>query len=849
MSTVKEDGEQKFTKGAYFLGKMVWAKEYRKLIDLLSKQKNNLNGFKLGVYSNGENVHEMAVRMFKPKTLSDAYCLTTLQETTLEAIKKKSRPFLNQTNRRFGVTNVSRSNEKEEEFVDADDTLVDTVHEKVMPQISLNALSGVSSFQTMSVIGLVAKGHKLHILVTSGSTKRLGLYSWEYLSFAVSVAGGSVGEDVIWLLVGVRGTNKVVTVVRILESNEKKLGPLFLTNYHLQGLDLRIPLIPGTQPVNIRPYRHPPVQKDAIEAMIKELLKSGLNKHTIKDKFLIPVIEELIDELGGGVIFSKLDLRSGYHQIRMYKDNIAKTSFKTHEGHYEFLVMPFGLTNAPLTFQALMNEIYNRSLEDHVQHLIVVLSKMKDHSLYAKESKCVFGTTHVKYLEHVISTEGVATDPSKGVGLGAVLQQDGHPIAYLSKSLAPKHHSIPTYEKEFLAVLLALKKWRRYLLKYLLDQRITTSDQIKWLPKLMGYDYEVVYKHGKDNVVADALSRREDVGELLSTTTHYALHNNQLLRKGKMVVGNDESLRKDFLSYFHDGTIEGHSRVRATTHKICCVFYWKGLRKQLKHYVKECLVCQRCKPYLSAYPGLLQSLPIPKTVWSSISMDFIEGLPKSYGYTVIFVVVDILTKYGYFIPVLHPFTALQVAQVFLDQALYGQPPTTHVPYVEGFSKVDVVDRSLITREQAIDMMNYKVFINPSLSDVLCTVTAKALAMGKFAEAATQRFMEYSDLDKILNVSYNGDNSKSKKYMAAVPGTRDYSKQHYKDIYLLPLQTLGESGGDSSWEGGDDFGVDVLCFHTCLTDILGFLEKLEWSFEQDIDDEEEEDEGGEGGSEV
>ena len=156
-----------------------------------------------------------------------------------------------------------------------------------------------------------------------------------------------------------------------------------------------------------------------------------LNRVTVKNKYPLPRINDLFDQLAGATIFSKIDLRSGYHQLKIKREDVPKTAFRTRYGHYKFLVLPFGLTDAPAYFMDLMNHVFHTSLdkfvvvfiddilvysktrEDHIEHLRTALKTLADHKLCAKLKKFDFWMEKVHFLGHVISAEGISVDPAK----------------------------------------------------------------------------------------------------------------------------------------------------------------------------------------------------------------------------------------------------------------------------------------------------------------------------------------------------------------------------------------------------------------------------------------------------
>ncbi|CAN0827436.1 Transposon Tf2-9 polyprotein [Linum grandiflorum] len=642
-------------------------------------------------------------------------------------------------------------------------------------------------------------------------------------------------------------------------------------------LEFDIELVPGTAPISIPPYRMAPVELKELKEQLQELLDKGfirpsispwgapvlfvkkkdgsmrmcidyrrLNKATIKNRYPLPRIDDLFDKLQGASVFSKIDLRSGYHQLRVAEMAIPKTAFRTRYGHYEFLVMPFGLTNAPAAFMALMNKVFHEYLDhfvivfiddiliysknkvEHGEHLIIVLQRLREKELYAKFSKCGFWLKEALFLGHIISGQGVEVDPKKieavvnwvppkdasGVrsflvlagyyrrfvdgfstiaapltkllrkeakyalseacqrsfeelkrrlttapilklpteggeyvvysdasfqGLGCVLMQDGKVIAYASRQLRPHEVNYPTHDLELAAVVLALKLWRHYLygerfklmtyhksLKYLMDQKELNGRQRRWVELLKDYDCTIDYHPGKANVVADALSRKERLPNLVDLralrvelevdnvtslmarlsvrpllhdkirekqekdpklsqiiedikegkVSSFEMVNGLLKLNGRVCVPHVDDLRKDILDEAHSSVYAMHPGVTKMYQTIKPHFWWFGMKKDVAKHVFTCLVCQQTKMEHQAPAGLLQSLPIPEWKFEKITMDFVCGFPPTReGKDAVWVIVDRMTKVSRFIPIKFKPSNEVLAKLYVEHIvrLHGVP--------------------------------------------------------------------------------------------------------------------------------------------------------------------------------
>ncbi|GKD40104.1 putative reverse transcriptase domain-containing protein [Tanacetum coccineum] len=348
-------------------------------------------------------------------------------------------------------------------------------------------------------------------------------------------------------------------------------------------VEFQINLIPGAAPVARAPYRLAMSEMKELSDQLQELSNKELNKLTIKNRYPLPRIDDLFDQLQGSSVYSKIHPRLSYHQLRVCEEEISKIAFRTRYGHYKFQVMPFGLTNAPVVFMDLMNR------QEHEEHLKLILELLKKEELYAKFSKCLAGyyrrfiegfskitrsltkltQTKVKFnwgdkeeatfqlLKEKLCSAPILALPegaenfivycnASHKGLGVVSMQNEKVISYASRQLEIHEKNYTTHDLELGEVVFALKIWRHYLygnkctlftdhksLQHILDQKELNMRQRRWLELLSDYDCEIHYHAGKLESLAGSL---EDIPSIKRNKDHVLIHKIQEKIKNQVKV-------------------------------------------------------------------------------------------------------------------------------------------------------------------------------------------------------------------------------------------------------------------------------------------------------------------------
>ncbi|GJY06809.1 putative reverse transcriptase domain-containing protein [Tanacetum coccineum] len=494
-------------------------------------------------------------------------------------------------------------------------------------------------------------------------------------------------------------------------------------------VEFQIDLVHGAAPVAQAPYRLAPSEMKELSNQLRELFDKGfirpssspwgapvlfvkkkdgsfwmcidyreLNKLTVKNRYPLPRIDDLFDQLQGSSVYSKIDLRSGYHQLRVREEDILKTAFRTRYGHYEFQVMPFGLTNASAIFMDLMNQL------------------LKKEELYAKFSNCEFWIPKVQFLGHVIDSlvgysrrfiegfykiaKSMAKLTQKKVKFDWGDKQETAFQLLKQKLCSAPILALPEGAENFIvyyvashkrlgAVVFALKIWRHYLygtkctvftdnksLQHILDQKELNMRQRRWLEFLSDYDYEIHYHLGKANVVADALSRKERIKPLR-------------VRALVMTIGLD--LPKSWLPCYGDlRTLIIHE-----SHKLK-YFVHPGSDKMYQD-MKKLYWWHNMKADIDTYN------------WDNITMDFITKLPRmSSGYDTIWVILDQLTKSAHFLPMRENDPMDKLTRLYMKEKALGtylDMSTAYHPQTDGQSERTIQTLEDMLRACVIDFGN------------------------------------------------------------------------------------------------------------------------------------------------
>nr|GEV09970.1 hypothetical protein [Tanacetum cinerariifolium] len=400
-------------------------------------------------------------------------------------------------------------------------------------------------------------------------------------------------------------------------------------------VEFHIELIPGAAPVARAPYRLASFEMKELSKQLQVLFEKGfirpsssswgapvlfvkkkdgsfrmcidyheLNKLTVKNRYPLPRINDLFDQLQGSSVYLKIDLRSGYHQLRVREQDIPKIAFRTRYGHYEFQVMPFGLTNAPA------------NKKKHKEHLKAILKLFKKEKLYAKFSKCKFWIPKVQFLGHVIDSHDIHVDPAKIESI-----KDW-------KLCSAPILALPEGSEDFVVYCDASHKG----LGVVLMQR----EKIEAL-KPENLEKEDVGGMIRKDIPKEKLEPRAD---------------GTLCLNGKSWLPYYGDLRSVIMHESHKSKYFVHPSSDKMYQDMKKLYWWPNMKVNIATYVSKCLTYARVKAEHQTPSGLLVQLAIPEWKWDNIMMDFITKLPKSsQGFDTIWVIVDRLTKSAHFLPI------------------------------------------------------------------------------------------------------------------------------------------------------------------------------------------------------